>query len=101
MKTPEPPVTKEDKLDVIIDYLDRMNRRDRLRTVGGFFRGLLGVVPLVVLLGSLWYLAENGDQLLQKIAATAAQQAMQATSSGTDVFVNSDVIKQLQDLLGR
>lgn len=69
----------EEKLDAIIAHLDRLNRRDRLRTFGGFFRSLLGLVPLVLMLGSLWYAYAHFDTLLEKIAGEAAKQAAAVT----------------------
>ncbi|MDD5103950.1 MAG: hypothetical protein PHX93_06180 [Candidatus Peribacteraceae bacterium] len=74
-KPPPPPKTTEEKLDVIISYLDRMNRRDRWRTIGGFIRGMFSMIPIVIVVFFTWYTIKYGDQLLQKITSMAAQQA--------------------------
>ncbi|MDD5469554.1 MAG: hypothetical protein PHO92_02020 [Candidatus Peribacteraceae bacterium] len=73
-KTPAPKTTDE-KLDVIIDYLRKLNHRDRLRMWGGLFRGLLGLIPTILFLLSIWYVYAYGDQLLEKMAEAAARQA--------------------------
>ena len=69
------PNTTEEKLDVIIGYLHKLNHRDRLRMMGGFFRGLLGLIPTIAFLLSIWYVYAYGDQLLEKVAEAAARQA--------------------------
>lgn len=68
-------LTVEDRLDIIIEHLRRMDKRDRLRMIGGFFKGILGLIPIAVMLASIWYVFVHGDELLQKITQQAAQQA--------------------------
>lgn len=70
--SPTPP---EDKLDRIIALLDRMDRRERLRSIGGFIRGVISVVPIIIVVFFTWYTVKYGDQLLEKITSMAAQQA--------------------------
>jgi len=69
---PKPP---QDKLDRIIELLDRMNRRDKLRTIGGFIRGVFSMIPIIIVVFFTWYSIKYGDQLLQKITSMAAEQA--------------------------
>jgi len=73
-KSPAPQTTEE-KLDQIVAILDRMNRRDRLRTIGGFIRGVFNLIPVVIVVFFTWYTIKYGDQLLQKITSMAAEQA--------------------------
>ncbi|MDO8468421.1 MAG: hypothetical protein Q7S29_01550 [Candidatus Peribacter sp.] len=75
MAKPLPPQTTEDKLDRIVAILDRMNRRDRLRTIGGFIRGVFSIIPIIIVVFFTWYTIKYGDQLLEKITSMAAQQA--------------------------
>lgn len=89
-----PARTTDEKLDRIVDDLDKMNRRDRLRTIGGFIRGILGLIPLVVLLASLWYVYSYGEELMGKIAGEAAKQAASYTQ-------NSDLLKNVQNMMKR
>lgn len=67
--------TTNDRLDVIISHLERMDRRDRLRTVGGFLRSLLTLIPLVLFLGSAWYVYTHSTEIIARITAEAAKQA--------------------------
>lgn len=79
-----PPATVEDKLDEIIRCLHRLDKRDRARTIGGFFKSLIGFIPIIILIGSVWYAYRYGDELLEKIAQQAAKQAAIMTEQGTD-----------------
>jgi len=95
-KKKEAPESIEQKLDRILLHLKHLDRRDRLRTIGGFFRGLIGLIPIAVLIFSIWYVYEYGDQLLEKIAQQAAKQAAAVTQQGT-----SSVLEQFEGLLGQ
>ncbi|MDD5041553.1 MAG: hypothetical protein PHX87_04350 [Candidatus Peribacteraceae bacterium] len=70
--SPKPP---QDKLEQILVILKRMDRRDRLRTIGGFVRTIIGFVPIAIVVFFTWYTIKYGDQLLQKITSMAAEQA--------------------------
>lgn len=83
----------DDRLDHIVEVLDRMDRRDRWRTIGSTVRGILGIVPLLIFLGSLWYIYVNGEELLQKIAGEAAKQAASYTQD------SSEFMKQVQNMM--
>lgn len=76
---PKQSTTVEEKLDAIVTHLDRMDRRDRLRTWGGFFRAMLGFIPLVIFIVSTWYLYNHSDEILKKITEQAAEQALKMT----------------------
>lgn len=65
----------EDKLEKIIVILEKMNRRDRWRTIGGFIRGIFSLIPIVIVIFLTWYTIKYGDLLLQKITSMAAEQA--------------------------
>ena len=97
-ENPEPPakLSSEDKLDKIVHYLERMDRRDRWRTYGGFVRGLLGILPLLILLGSLWYTYTHLNELLGKVAGEAAKQAAHYTQESS-----GDFMKQVQKMMKR
>ncbi|MDD4318860.1 MAG: hypothetical protein PHW10_00845 [Candidatus Peribacteraceae bacterium] len=84
----------DERLDAILHHLQRLDRRDRLRTWGGFVRGLLGLIPLAVVLYSMWYLSQNWDKVLTSVAQeTAKQTAIFATDP------TGDTLKELQKLL--
>ncbi|MDD5054654.1 MAG: hypothetical protein PHZ00_00105 [Candidatus Peribacteraceae bacterium] len=87
------PMNNDEKLDAIVLYLDQMNKRDRLRTVGGFIRGLIGLIPVVVVLGSLWYFASHGEELMKMIANQAASSAAEYTKGQGQGLVD-ELMKQ-------
>ncbi|OGJ56086.1 hypothetical protein A2706_02055 [Candidatus Peribacteria bacterium RIFCSPHIGHO2_01_FULL_51_35] len=72
----------EDKLDEIVEHLRRLDRRDRLRTVGGFFRSIIGFIPMIVFLLGIWYVYNNTDDILRSITQEAAKQAAEYTKEG-------------------
>ena len=71
-----------DKLDRIIHHLARMDQRDRWRTWGGFVRSIIGLVPVLVLLGSLWYFYQHGDQLIKQMTQQVVKQSAQYQQGG-------------------
>ncbi|MCK5018569.1 MAG: hypothetical protein KAS32_16025, partial [Candidatus Peribacteraceae bacterium] len=77
----------DEKMDIIIDYLHRIDRRDRIRTIGAFFRGMFGLIPILIMIWSVWYFVEHGDDMLQKITGMAAQQAASITQQGGTEFL--------------
>ena len=73
-----------DKLDQILTHLQNLDRRDRLRTWGGFFRGIIGLIPAIAFLWGIWYFYQHGDEVLAKIAKEAATQAAEVTRMGSE-----------------
>ena len=77
--------TTDEKLDKVIFYLQRMDRRDKWRTVGGFCRTLISFIPLFLLLWSAWYIVGHGNELMQTIikqTASATAEASQNAGQG-------------------
>ncbi len=72
LEQPKPPIhpeqSVEEKLDVIIKYLHRMDRRDRIRMSWGTIHGFLTIIPLVLTLFSLWYFYAHSQDLIQSFA---------------------------------
>lgn len=75
MPTKPTPDTVEGKLDEILVYLDRLDRRDRLRTWGGFIRGIIALIPIIILIWTTWYFFAHADEMMAKITRYAAEQA--------------------------
>jgi hypothetical protein len=91
-KTPQACTTMEEKAEEILMHLRRIDARDKLRTWGGFVRGIISLVPLILLLWSSWYFYKHGAELMKMIANQAASSAAEYTknqSSGMlDQFMN-------------
>ncbi len=86
----------EAKVDEIIEILKRMDRRDKLRTVGGFFRAIIALIPIILLLWSAWYFAGHGTEVMKMIsdqaASSAAQYTQQQGQSMVDKIMNQYAI---------
>ena len=88
------PETVEEKLDVIIQHLHRLDRRDRIRTYGAMLHSVLAIIPMIFFVWSAWYVYAHGDELLAKIASQAASQAASYSTGSMDALY-----KQFQDYL--
>ena len=88
--------TSDENLALIVHHLERLDKRDRLRTYGAFIHGILSFIPLLILLSTLWYVYNNGAELLQQVTTEAAKQA--ATYSAEK---GSDWMNQLQNMMKR
>lgn len=73
--TPTPKASVEDKLDEILAFMHRAERRDRIRTVGSTIKGVLSIIPIAVLLGSLWYFYENGEEVMNTLMDKTIQKS--------------------------
>lgn len=64
----QPPIhpeqSVEEKLDVIIKYLHRIDKRDRIRMWSGTIHSLMTLIPLVLTLLSLWYFYTHSTEIL-------------------------------------
>ena len=56
-----------ERLDLIVDYLDKMNRRDRWRTMGGALKGAISIASFVILIWSGVYFALHGQEMIKQI----------------------------------
>lgn len=63
---PHPDLTTEQKLDMIVLYLHRMDRRERIKFVGGIVHSILAFVPLILSIAALWYLYTHGAELISE-----------------------------------
>ena len=55
-----------------------------MRMWGGFFKGLLGLIPPIAFIWGIWYFYNHGDEVMAKIAKQAAEQAAEVTKMGTE-----------------
>jgi|GEM_PF-1112596 len=84
----------EEQLDTIITHLERLDRRDRVRTFGGFIRSVLGLTPLLLFLGGGLYFYFYSEDVIGKIAEQAAKQTQTLLKSG-----DSSLLKEFQKML--
>ena len=95
----------EANLVTIRTYLERMDRRDRMRTWGGFIRGLISFVSAAVVIVAAWYFYEHREELMESVAKIAAEQAAKVTEQSAGALIqnmDSDAImKEVQKYLGQ
>lgn len=83
-----------EKLDTMIALLERMDRRDRIRTWGGLIRMMIGIIPMLFFLWSLWYFAVHGDEIIKKITEESAKAAATYTQDQS-----GELMEKLQNML--
>lgn len=100
----EMPKSTDGKLEEILLHLRRMDKRDRLRMWGSFFRGLIGVLPILLFLYGAWYFYQNGEDVMQKMIQESAKQAAEVMKTSAGGFLNTgssvntdELMKQMQD----
>ncbi len=76
-----PDTSVEAQLGEILEHLRRMDARDKLRMWGGFFRSIIALIPIILLVWSAWYFAQHGTEIMKTIADTAASSAAKYTQS--------------------
>jgi hypothetical protein len=78
----------EERLDMILQYMHRFERRDRWRTYGGAVRNLIAIVPFILFLGSIWYVFTHGQDLMKMMADEAAKSAANYTQQKSQGFLD-------------
>lgn len=95
-KNPPPePKTVEEKLDVMIMHLERMDRRDKMRMWGSFFHSLMTIIPMLFFVWSTWYLYAHFDDIMGTMLEQSAKSAAAATGQGYE-----DILEQLKNTFG-
>lgn len=79
MNKKEMPKSTDGKLEEMLLHLRRMDQRDRMRMWGSSIKGIIGLIPALIFLYGSWYLMQNSDDILAKIAEEAAKQAAAVT----------------------
>lgn len=70
---------------MILYYIQRMEKRDKWRTIGGTVRSIVGLIPIILLVVSTWYLYEHGDDLIKNITQIMTQQMTSFMPSQQDI----------------
>ncbi|MDD4628742.1 MAG: hypothetical protein PHE68_05115 [Candidatus Peribacteraceae bacterium] len=82
------PQTTDEKLDIIVAILQKMDSRERWKMWGAFIRGTLSLIPVIILVLATWYTVVNADSLLKKITSMAAEQAGRVAQQNTGSLVD-------------
>lgn len=100
--TEEKPQTIEEKLDEIILYLHRMERRDHARMIGAYIKSMVWLISVLFLVWSTWYFAVYGPQLIEDLSTQMIQQSMgmqTGTAKASDKSSSTDYLKMFEDYL--
>ena len=87
--------TPEQKLDLMVMHLERMDRRDRMRMWGGVLHSLLTIIPMLFFIWSTWYLYTHFEEIMSTMMQQTAQNAANATGQGYE-----DVLRQMREAFG-
>jgi len=94
----QPPISPkqsvEEKLDVIITYLHRIDRRDKIRMSWTTIHSLLTIIPLILTILSLWYFYMHSADLLKGMMGLGGGGGSQNQQSIMDQIQN--YLKQQQ-----
>ncbi len=98
MPKPIAPASSSAQLTEILEVLRRMDKRDRLRTWGAFFRSILHLIPLILIIWSTWFAYAHWDELLKEISKAAAESSAAVMQSQGSSF-SKQLQEQMQKLM--
>ena len=86
----------EELLEMVLYYIQRMEKRDKWRTIGGTIRSLIMFIPVILLLGSSWYFYEHSDEVIKSITKSMTEQmtSFMPTSEQIQEMMNGGIKKQ-------
>ena len=76
-------------LDEILFHMERLDKRDRLRTVGGFFGGLVRTIPIILMVGATYYMVTRGDEWMDWMIRKSAEQTTAVMQEQTNNMLDS------------
>lgn len=91
----EAATTPEQKLDLMVMHLERMDRRDKWRLWGGYIHSLFTLVPMIFFIWSTWYLYAHFDEIMGSMMRQAGANAAVSTGQSYE-----DVMKQIREAFG-
>lgn len=96
-------MSPEQKLDAILTYMEKQDRRERRRALGGAFRQLLSLVYLGAFLYAGWYMYANQDALMESLLKKSTDYALEAagrqngTGGTMQLQLDENFLQQLTD----
>lgn len=86
----------EELLEMVLYYIQRMEKRDKWRTIGGTIRSLIMLIPVILLVGSSWYFYEHSDEVIKMITKSMTEQmtSFMPTSEQIQEMMNGGPKKQ-------
>lgn len=87
-------LSTDDKLDMIVMYLHRMDKRDHWRTIGGFFRSMIAIIPILIFIWSTVYFLQHGTEIIKEITDQSVKSAASYSQQGLMDQFNDYINKQ-------
>lgn len=100
--TEEKPQTIEEKLDEIILYLHRMERRDHARMIGAYIKSMVWLISVLFLVWSTWYFAVYGPKMIEDLSRQMIEQSIGIQTGSTttsDESSSAGYLQKLQDYM--
>lgn len=80
-------------MEDILAILHRMDRRDRMRMIGSTIRSVIGLIPVLLLLWSTWFLLAHGQEFIQQITEQTVKNTIGVGASAPSL---DGLLKQLK-----
>lgn len=75
------------KLDIIIEYMERLDRRDKHRTQAHYIRTFLALISTGVFLWSIWYFTVNMDEIMRRMTEQTTRMMMEQSAEGSEAMM--------------
>lgn len=96
----ETPESIEAKLDRVLEYLHRMERRDRTRMIGSTIHSMIWFVSIIFVFWSSYYFLKNAPELMGTMTKQMMEQSMGIGGSATtDASTTDKYMKMLDDFM--
>lgn len=93
------PQSVEDKMDIIIRHLEKMDRRDRTRMIASYFRTMIWLGSVLFFVWSTWYLIAKGPELMTEMTKMMMEQSMGIGGSSSTEQDDGGFMKFLEDYM--
>ncbi len=95
----EPKQTVEDKLDEIILYLHRMERRDRARMIGSYIHGMIWLASILLLFWSTWYFIVHMPEMIEQMTNQMIQGSLGIQPNEAGDASSGGYLQMLEDYM--
>lgn len=93
------PQSMEDKMDIIIAHLQKMDRRDRTRMIASYFRTMIWLGSVLFFVWSTWYLIAKGPELMTEMTKMMMQQSIGIGGSSSDQESGGGFMQMLEEYM--
>lgn len=95
----ETPETIEDKLDRVLGYLHRMERRDRARMIGSYIHSMIWLISILFVFWSTYYFIAKGPEIMNTMTKQIINQSMGREGGTTNGGTPDSYMKIIEDFM--